>query len=118
MAFITLRVNSADDKWMKYLLLYQKRGFDISCKLSPVETIHEKRKLTFGINISKCRLLQLFSIIVSDKNNQQVGALFILKRNPKIFNKSTTKRPTQVLNFEPLFMLNKLTSHTHLFSAN
>ena len=44
---ITLWANSADDKLMIIFLFSQKTGFDISCKLSPMETICMKCQILF-----------------------------------------------------------------------
>ena len=52
-------------------LLSQKTGFDISCKLSPKETICMKCQILFSgknkKNISKCRLLKILPRVLSVK---------------------------------------------------
>ena len=59
----TLWAYSADDKLIKFFLFFQKTGFGISCKLSPLETICMKCQILFSWknkkNISKCRLLKI-----------------------------------------------------------
>ena len=56
-------VVSADDKLIKFFLFFQKTGFGISCKLSPLETIRMKCQILFSRknkkNISKCHLLKI-----------------------------------------------------------
>ena len=66
LTFTTLLANSADDKLVIFfLLIYQKTDFDISCKLSPLETICMKYQNLFSgknkKNISNCRLLKIYS---------------------------------------------------------
>ena len=39
LTFTTFWANSADNILMNFFLFFQKTGFDISCKLSPMETI-------------------------------------------------------------------------------
>ena len=63
--FVILWVNSADDKLIVFcFLISPKKGFDISCKLSPRgDNLHELSKPVFlgkiKKNISKCRLLKI-----------------------------------------------------------
>ena len=47
----TLWANSVDDKLVMFFLFFQKTGFDISCKLSPLETICMKCQILFSGNI-------------------------------------------------------------------
>ena len=58
----TLGKISADDILKYFSIFFQKTRFDISCKLSPMETICMKCQITFsGKNkksISECRLLK------------------------------------------------------------
>ena len=54
LTFTTLWVNSADDKLVIFFLIFsQKKGFDISCKLSSVETICMKCQILFSGKIRK-----------------------------------------------------------------
>ena len=44
----TLWANSADDRLMTFFLYFsQKTGFDISCKSSPIDSLHEISKPVF-----------------------------------------------------------------------
>ena len=45
--------NSADDNLVIFFLFFPETGFDISCKLSPVETICMKHQLLFSGKIRK-----------------------------------------------------------------
>ena len=62
---------SADDKLVIFFLFFPKTGFDISCKLSPMETICMKCQNLFSgknkKNISKCRLLKILPRVLSVK---------------------------------------------------
>ena len=65
--------NSADDKLMIFVLFFflQKPGFDISCKLSPGDNLHEMSKPVSEKNpknISICRLLKILLRVLSVKN--------------------------------------------------
>ena len=61
---LTLWAYLADNKLMIFSFFSQKIGFDISCKLSPEETICMKCQSLYTVkietNISKCRLLIFF----------------------------------------------------------
>ena len=46
--FSTLWANSADSKLMTFFLFFPEAGFDISCKLSPLETICKKCQILFS----------------------------------------------------------------------
>ena len=45
--FTNLKANSEDDKLMTFSYFSQKTGFDLSCKLSPLETICMKGQILF-----------------------------------------------------------------------
>ena len=63
LAFTTLLANSADDKFVTVFLFFKKTGFDILCKLSPMETVCMKCQLLFSGKkrkiISICRLQKI-----------------------------------------------------------
>ena len=46
--FTNLKANSEDDKLMTFSYFSQKTGFDLSCKLSPLETICMKGQILFS----------------------------------------------------------------------
>ena len=58
LTFTTLWANSADDNWWYFSYFSQKTGFDISCKLSPMETICMKCQNCFLEKIRKQDCLQ------------------------------------------------------------
>ena len=66
-----LLANSADNKLVIFFsYLPQETGFDISCKLSPMETICMQCQILFPgkknkKNISKCRLLKFLPRVLS-----------------------------------------------------
>ena len=74
--FTTLWANSAIDKLMIFLFSFQKTGFDISCKLSPMETICMKCQILFSVkikkNISKCCLLKILPRVLSDNDREHL----------------------------------------------
>ena len=85
-----------------FLIFFQKTGFDISCKLSPKETICMKCHILFSEknkkNISKCRLLKILPRVLSVKAHiLTLVSLFaldmvtFLKQNAEIFDDSTSK---------------------------
>ena len=67
--FTTLWANSADDKLIIFFLFLPEIGFDISCKLSPLEIICKKCQSLFlgknKKNISKCYLLTFLHSMLS-----------------------------------------------------
>ena len=79
-----------------FLFLYQKAGFDISCKLSPLETICMKCQILFSEkskkNISICPRLKILpwvlsvkhllglTIVRANKSMYPIVALFSIKR--------------------------------------
>ena len=48
LTFTGLWANAADDKLVIFFLFSRKTGFDISCKLSPMETICLKCQIKFS----------------------------------------------------------------------
>ena len=84
LTFTTLRVISADKK-LTILFSYfsWKTGFDISCKLSPEESICMKHQTCFlgkiRINISKCRLLKILPGRLSINTEYGIFISFIKK---------------------------------------
>ena len=71
LTFTTLWANSADDKLILFLIFSGNR-FDISCKLSAMETICMKGQSLFSgknkKNISACRLLKILPRVLSIKD--------------------------------------------------
>ena len=65
----TLWAKSADDRLLIFLLFFHKTEIDISCKLSPVETICMKCRILFSEENKKtkwtCRLLKLLPRVQS-----------------------------------------------------
>ena len=87
LTFTTLWASSADDQWVIFFYFsLRKTGFDISCKLSPLETICMKCQNLFSRtnknNISKCRLLKILPRVLSVKvlsiNSETIDAVKLL----------------------------------------
>ena len=86
LTFTTLWVNSADNKLMIFCfpppppLPPPRTGFDISCKLSPVETIYMKCQNLFSgknkKNISVCCLLKSLPRMLSAESQFYVYSRF------------------------------------------
>ena len=76
LTFTILWANAADDKLTIFLLFFSEIGFDISCNLSPMETICMKCQVLFSgknqKNISVCRQLTFSSLL-----SVNVGLSFI-----------------------------------------
>ena len=68
--------------WWYFSYFSQKTGFDISCKLSPQETVCMKCQILFSgknnKNISKCRLLKISPRVLSVKALSKIAANNIL----------------------------------------
>ena len=90
-----LPANSADDKLMIFFLFFffpQKTDFNISCKLSPPETICKKcQNLFSGKNISICRLLKILPRMLSVKSHITKTRLFKYIENFATKKKTKTK---------------------------
>ena len=71
--FFTFLAYSTDDKLVIFSDFSSKIGSDISCKLSPLETISMKCQILFsGKNkktISLCRLLKILPRVLSTKHS-------------------------------------------------
>ena len=71
LSFATLWANAADDKLIFFWFYSDKKRFDISCKLSPMETICIKYQIWLlgknKTNISKCYLLKTLPRVLSVK---------------------------------------------------
>ena len=71
LTFTALWANSADNKLIIFFLIFLENRFDISCKLSPKETICMKCQSLFSgeikKNILECDLLKFLPSMLSMK---------------------------------------------------
>ena len=71
---------TADSKRV-FIYFYQETGLDISCKLSPLETICMKcQNLFSGENISICCLLKILPRVLSVKLYRDDGRVIMKSR--------------------------------------
>ena len=117
----SLWANSADDKLMMFSYFSQKTGSDISCKLSPLETICMKCQNQFSgknkKNISICHLLKILYRVLSI--NQKVN-LPILTRE-KIYPQKTLYSHKNAVSKELVAqkkVKNKFVINTEKYSIN
>ena len=117
LTFITLWANSADDEFIIFFSYFpQKQGFDISCKLSPLETICIKCQTCFlgkiGKDILKCRLQKNLPSMLSRTQNDLVKYNTRIKQlhyvNPRKSEKtkwtmSRRKKNTRILDLPNIF---------------
>ena len=83
LTFTTLLVNLADDKLVMFFLFCpQKTGFDISCKLFPLETICMKWQISFS---GKNRIWHFMQIVSTGDNLHEMANLLFWEKWEKIF---------------------------------
>ena len=79
LSFTTLWANSGDNKLMTFFLVFQKTGFEISCKLSPLETICMKcQNLFSGKNKNNISVSHPLKILLDRVLSIKVGFAFSL----------------------------------------
>ena len=86
LTFATLLANSVDDKLVIFFIFAQETGFDIACKLSPLEAI-----------CMKCQIL------FSGKNKKNMSIFCLLKILPRMLSVKRTLHTVYIDQDKMLF---------------